>query len=59
MWSNLWGPSQEAHDAEILTLSFGTAAVMAADNQLMEVVLLASGGRDRLVHLYNASRYLI
>lgn len=53
--SNLWNPWQEAHDAEILTLSFGTVAV-AADNQVVEVVLLASGGRDRLVHIYNASR---
>eukprot|EP00250_Pteridium_aquilinum_P034323 c7418_g1_i1 orf=2-772(+) len=47
---------KEAHDAEILTLSFGSVAVVAADNQLEEVTLLASGGRDRLVHIYNASR---
>ncbi|MCO5612306.1 hypothetical protein L7F22_066571 [Adiantum nelumboides] len=47
---------KEAHDAEILTLSFGRVAVEAADNKREEVVLLASGGRDRLVHIYNASR---
>eukprot|EP00898_Chlorokybus_atmophyticus_P000358 jgi/Chlat1/1322/Chrsp118S01722 len=36
---------QEAHDAEVLTVHYSTGASDA---------LLASGGRDRLIHLYNA-----
>lgn len=47
---------QEAHDAEILTLSFGSVAVIVADNHVKEMLLLVSGGRDRLVHIYDASR---
>ncbi|KAH7299658.1 hypothetical protein KP509_24G022800 [Ceratopteris richardii] len=47
---------KEAHDAEILTLSFGSIAVKAAEENSKEVMLLASGGRDRLVHIYDATR---
>ena len=59
-WWNCAGtfgnPLQEAHDAEILTLSFGTVDVVTGDNRNMNVLLLASGGRDRLVHIYDARR---
>ncbi|KAG6549127.1 hypothetical protein Mapa_009353 [Marchantia paleacea] len=50
---------QEAHDAEILSLSF--TAVMedkipAKNNDFEPPLLLASGGRDRLIHVYDVRR---
>lgn len=62
--------STPAHQAEILTLSYSPAMTHNRENNLWslkgssesgdddnqeEVVLLASAGRDRLIHIFNAS----
>ncbi|KAL2652337.1 hypothetical protein R1flu_020465 [Riccia fluitans] len=50
---------QEAHDAEILSLSFTTVAEdkSRAEHKDVELpLLLASGGRDRLIHVYDVRR---
>ncbi|KAJ7513335.1 hypothetical protein O6H91_24G001100 [Diphasiastrum complanatum] len=50
---------KEAHDAEILTLDFGTASgtTNSSSNQGgSNISLLASGGRDRLIHVYDVNR---
>ncbi|EFJ35066.1 hypothetical protein SELMODRAFT_404876 [Selaginella moellendorffii] len=44
---------QEAHDAEILSLSFSAGFQTRSEEQMP---LLASGGRDRLVHMYDVNR---
>lgn len=44
---------QEAHDSEILTLNYLESSSGGQNNGS----LLASGGRDRLIHLYDVSRY--
>lgn len=58
----LWWCGQEAHDAEILSLHF-TSVVVAEDNLVdrdsLIVSLLASGGRDRLVHIYDVNRWVL
>jgi WD40 repeat protein len=43
---------QEAHDSEILTLSYSESGPEGEERGC----LLASGGRDRLIHLYDVSR---
>ncbi|KAL3677463.1 hypothetical protein R1sor_027411 [Riccia sorocarpa] len=49
---------QEAHDAEILSLSFTSMAEdkTRVENKEVEPLLLASGSRDRLIHVYDVKR---
>lgn len=46
---------QEAHDAEILSLNF-TTVVNGENTSPGTIPLLASGGRDRLIHIYDVNR---
>lgn len=50
---------QEAHDAEILSLAYTTIVNEnnPCDTALTSNSLLASGGRDRLIHVYDVNRY--
>lgn len=46
----------KAHDAEILTLCYSPIiSHITNENVDQEYVFLASGGRDRLIHIYDAS----
>ncbi|KAL5983258.1 hypothetical protein ACLOJK_017342 [Asimina triloba] len=49
---------QDAHDAEILSLSFSLPRKMdgPADQELHSHYLLASGGRDGMIHVYDVKR---
>lgn len=49
---------QEAHDAEILSLAYTTIVNEnnPCDTALTSNSLLASGGRDRLIHVYDVNR---
>eukprot|EP01018_Ginkgo_biloba_P034368 Gb_06105 [translate_table: standard] len=48
---------QEAHDAEILSLNFSTVSEKTAGGKgPQNQCLLASGGRDRLIHVYDVER---
>lgn len=46
----------KAHEAEILTLCY--SPIITNENTNQETVFLASGGRDRLIHIYDASTSL-
>ena len=47
--------SINAHDAEILTLQYSPVLVESELSKSSPLVLLASAGRDRLVHIFDAS----
>ena len=47
---------QPAHDAEVMCLAFSPGAGEATPGEEKEDFLLASGSRDRLVHVYNSRR---
>ncbi|KAG0610533.1 hypothetical protein M758_7G073100 [Ceratodon purpureus] len=49
---------QEAHDAEILSLGYTTVVNEghSCDTERLTSSLLASGGRDRLIHIYDVNR---
>lgn len=53
-----WLSKQGAHDSEILSLSFSSSSKTCVDSE--EVMngqyFLASGGRDKLIHLYDGKR---
>lgn len=47
----------ETHDAEILSLSFRLSSTKDADSEEIDCnYFLASGGRDRVIHLYDVQR---
>ncbi|KAK6290592.1 hypothetical protein POUND7_002133 [Theobroma cacao] len=49
---------KDSHDAEILSLSFSLSSTKDADSggDMDNHYLLASGGRDRIIHLYDVKR---
>ncbi|KAH9324663.1 hypothetical protein KI387_004841, partial [Taxus chinensis] len=48
---------QEAHDADILTLNFSNVSEKTTTGkESKDHLLLASGGRDRLIHIYDMNR---
>ena len=50
----LW---KDAHDAEILSLSFNLPSRKDfTSHEIKSHYFLASGGRDRLIHLYDVER---
>ena len=56
---NYWRFWQGAHDAEILSLSFSLSNRKEAvsEKAMDSQSFLASGGRDRMIHLYDVKRF--
>ncbi|XP_041026151.1 mitogen-activated protein kinase-binding protein 1 [Juglans microcarpa x Juglans regia] len=47
---------QGAHDAEILSLSFSLSSKRVSEEAMDSQSFLVSGGRDRMIHLYDVKR---
>ena len=56
---NFWKFWQGAHDAEILSLSFSLSSKKEANSEEAtdSQSFLASGGRDRMINLYDVNRF--
>lgn len=51
---------QDAHNAEILSLTFSSPTKNDSSEKDIEVCyFLASGGRDHIIHLYDVDRFCL